>query len=279
MPEIGVYDPTIGRTTSGEEDAAMQAFKVGLLEHGESVQNYYHGERCQQPNAVMFGWGKSRHMEVVEGQKLIGGRVLGINFGALRRERGYYVIGWDGLNNSGCYYNQASESGRWHKLGLSISPWRSSHGKKVVLACQVPTDGSVSSIDIVEWCQRMVSEIRGFTDREIIFRPHPLARSITPSISGATRSERDFREDLKESWAVVTYNSTSSGFAVLDGVPVFTFNDQSFAWDVSLHNVESIESPLLCDREQWAYDLAYTQWTLDEMRSGKAWDWLKRGAS
>ena len=278
MSEIGFYLPTPDRSTSGEELVAIESFRLGLISHGETVFAYQHGERCQQQNAVMFGWGKLRNNEVCKNQLTIGGKVLGINFGAVRRDRGYYVAGWNGPSNLGQYYNEKSNSDRWDVLDLHTTPWGWWKGSKIILACQVPTDGSVQSIDIIDWCRRATLEIRRYTDREIIFRPHPLAREITPSIPGTTRSERSFQEDLHEAWAVVTYNSTSSGLAVLEGVPVFSLNEQSFAWGVSSHELSQIENPARPNRWQWACDLAYVQWTLEEMRSGLAWDHLKRGA-
>jgi hypothetical protein len=50
----------------------------------------------------------------------------------------------------------------------------------------------------------------------------------------------------------------------------------SMAWDVTEHDLSRIEFPIKPDRDQWAANLAYTQWTMDEMARGWAWAHLFR---
>ena len=41
------------------------------------------------------------------------------------------------------------------------------------------------------------------------------------------------------------------------------------------NDLSNLENPNLSfDRNQWAYNLAYTQWTREEMEEGKAWSHL-----
>lgn len=276
MTRIAIFTPTPGRETSGEELEVMLAFVDGILRHGETPKFYRHGDLHDEEFSVMFGWNKLRHNDIVNRQRIIGGRVLGINFGSLQRKLGYYTIGWDGLNNEGSYFNENSTAERWNKLGLTIEPWRVS-GQHIILVCQVPTDGSVHQVDIIEWCKEKVEELKKFSDREIIFRPHPLARMVTPSLKGTVRSEKPFEEDLKNAWAVVSYSSTSSGLSVLSGIPALTFHPCSVAYPVSSHDIAEIESPKMPELKQWAYNLANTQWSLREIRDGSAWAVLKQG--
>jgi hypothetical protein len=83
-------------------------------------------------------------------------------------------------------------------------------------------------------------------------------------------------EDLQGAHAVVTFNSNTGVDAVIAGVPIFTIDRGSMAWEVSDHDLSEIEKPNLYDREQWAHNLAYTQWTMAEMAGGWAWSHLFR---
>lgn len=273
--KIIFYEPTLDRQTSAEERKVLEAMATGLSDvYGETIEwsDYQSGSPASV--AVMFSWGKLSHREVLKRQALVHGKTLVINFGSLKRSDGYYTVGWNGLNGRAEYLNYASPPDRWERLGIKLKPWKSD-GRNIIVTGQVPSDGSVAQIDILQWCEEQVLNLRCLTDRPIIFRPHPLARDISPNMPGATRSEKSFEEDLKDAWAVVTYNSTSSSMAVIDGVPIFTADRGSMAWEVSRHELKSIDHPLRCDRVQWAYNLAYTQWTVGEIRSGFAWGHLK----
>ena len=76
------------------------------------------------------------------------------------------------------------------------------------------------------------------------------------------------QEVLKRSWVMVTYSSGAAVDALIEGVPCITFSPASMAWPVSDHRLECIERPTLFAREQWLYDLAYAQWSPEEMREG-----------
>jgi hypothetical protein len=69
----------------------------------------------------------------------------------------------------------------------------------------------------------------------------------------------------------VTFNSNSAVDAVLAGVPAYVEDEGGMAFDVASHTVGEIHRP---DRAQWAHDLAYCQWTVDEMASGATWEHL-----
>lgn len=120
----------------------------------------------------------------------------------------------------------------------------------------------------------MAHVIQQVTDREIIFRPHPLAKM--PPIHGLDYSTCPIKEDLDRAYSVVTFNSNTAVEAVMDGIPSFSFDVGSMAYEVTSHNLNTLETPLVFDRQQWANNLAYAQWTLDEMKKGEAWEHLFR---
>jgi hypothetical protein len=73
--------------------------------------------------------------------------------------------------------------------------------------------------------------------------------------------------------ALITWSSAAAVMAVLAGVPVVTMGPCAaapMAGDIA--DVENLPQP---ERESWAGVLADNQWTLDEMRAGKAWEALR----
>ena len=66
---------------------------------------------------------------------------------------------------------------------------------------------------------------------------------------------------------MVNWSSNPATHAVINGVPVFVGPD-SLSFDVGCPNLASINAPVMPDRTQWLNDLAYTEWTLDEIEQG-----------
>ena len=73
---------------------------------------------------------------------------------------------------------------------------------------------------------------------------------------------------LPSCYATVSFNSNGGVESVLAGIPTVCQDKGSMAWDVAEKNLGNIEQISLPDRTQWAYNLAYTQWTTKEMEQG-----------
>jgi hypothetical protein len=160
---------------------------------------------------------------------------------------------------------------RWSRLNTPIKDYRS-NGEHILLCGQVPWDTAVQHIDYKKWCKDIVREIKAHTDRKIIFRPHPLARKAIPQIKGTLLSNKPtIKDDLRNCWATIAFNSNSSVESVLEGIPSFVCDKGSMGWEVSNKDFSLLENPELFERKQWAHDLAYSQWTLEEMFNGQTW--------
>lgn len=85
-------------------------------------------------------------------------------------------------------------------------------------------------------------------------------------------------DDLTGAWAVVAFNSNAGVEATLAGIPAFAADPGAMGYSILNHDLSTIESPAMPDRTGWLYDLAYTQWTLDEIAAGMAIEhlWNKR---
>jgi hypothetical protein len=55
---------------------------------------------------------------------------------------------------------------------------------------------------------------------------------------------------------------------------VIAIDRGSMAWDMARHEITL--KRITPNRDQWLYDLAYKQWTLEEIAAGEAWEHLKK---
>ena len=257
---------------------ALKALCSGVSKQ-EEVFLEYNGEYRPCDLAVTWSIYKTRlpstkNREVIHReQKSLGKKVIVIEKGYINRNK-YYSVGYDSQNGWANFRNKDMPSDRFHALGVELKEYRK-RGSHILLCGQVPWDTSVQHLDYEEWCRSIVGEIKKHTNRPIIFRPHPLAAGAFTQIAGAkTSNKKTLEEDLEDCWAAVSYNSNALVLAAIKGIPIFACSDGSMALEISEDFVD-LDNPKLYNREQWAYNIAYSQWTLDEMRSGRTWKHLK----
>ena len=243
-----------------------EAMRAGLARHGIQADFASYDEPRPCDVAVVWGWKQSRVIES-------GARILCMERGHLQDRMVYASLGWDGLGNRG-RYPKAPDGERWERLfGRLLEPWKD--GTHVVVFGQCPGDAALTGMasSFQAWAQRVVDEARGF-GLPIIYRPHPviLQRGDTWHPNGASLSELSLRQDIERAAIAITYNSTSGVECVLAGAPTITLDEGAMAWPVSAHE---ILVPPMPDRTAWCHDMAYTNWTIDEIADGTAWELLR----
>jgi len=174
----------------------------------------------------------------------------------------YFAVGLNGVGGYAEYNNANSPSDRWEALGIELKPWRRWWGDYDLVVGQVPWDTTVQHMDHAAWCRDTVQKLLDH-NRKVLFRPHPNMRDqlhhygkIACPITTGSRGEDFARADR-----VITYCSTLGVQSVVEGIPTVALDKGSMAWGVSVHDIYSCVMP---DREQWAYNLAYAQWRIDE---------------
>jgi hypothetical protein len=126
--------------------------------------------------------------------------------------------------------------------------------------------------NIVDWVTNTIKQLRQYTDREIIVRPHP--RFPIGLITGATienpqavvGSYDGWNLDYQQYHCVVNHNSGPSVQAVINDVPVIC-DTSSLAADMSIAYSE-IENPPSKDRSNWFINLCQTEYLIDEIAAG-----------
>jgi hypothetical protein len=208
--------------------------------------------------------------------------VLVTDLGFLRRDRGFYQIGVDGLN---WLPPKPCPPDRFKALEVVLHRKRPG-GDYILITGQKPGDGShhMSAGELAKMYRGWIDEIRGQTDREIVFRPHPKEGSAHGEVrlEGVTHDlpsdekSGGLAEAIAGAWCVVTHNSTTGTDALIAGVPVFSDPGAQYG---ALANIgwEALEAPSFptakARRDHFAR-VAYAQWTLDELADGSAVEFI-----
>lgn len=135
----------------------------------------------------------------------------------------------------------------------------------------------MSGAQMATMMREMVAACRAaHPDLPVVVRPHPLDTQMVPSdIYGAddisVGNKETIREAMRNAAAVVVYNSTSGWDAIAAGVPVVTFARRElcsyYPYTTALTNLVKLTNR---QRHDALHRAAGAQWTLDEMRSGRA---------
>lgn len=171
---------------------------------------------------------------------------------------------------------------RWKALKLDIVPWRPTgpHRREVLFCgssqkyCNWHDLGPAT-----DYAKGVFERLRAVTKRPLAYRPKPSWRDAVP-IEGTRYSTEDerFESAVKSAFVVVTYGSNAAFEALLRGVPAVVLGDgiaRPLA-RTSLDDVESPYKPAVAEVRKLACNVAYQQWSVDEVASGAAWEHFRR---
>lgn len=179
------------------------------------------------------------------------------------------------ITSAGIYPQVDSyDYGRAKKLGLYLQPTQPRRRPAILLAGQHQYshqwDG-MPSVD--EWLQQTINEIRQYTDRQIVLRPHPRQRIGEVSGKDVIKDQPFKLPNTYDQFninfdyhCVVNYCSGPSVQSAIAGTPVIC-SQASLAYPVSMP-MENIEKPFIPDRAGWFTKLVHTEWTVDEITQG-----------
>ena len=145
------------------------------------------------------------------------------------------------------------DSARLKKINLKFKPKRTS-GEFIILS--VNTDYIYNFFGVKDWVANTINELKKYTDRKIYLHKKG--------------SEVPLDYLFKKAWAFVSFASSAGIKAMIEGVPAhYTYKTME-----EINSLEEIESGKI--NYKIFSNLAYSQWTLKEMESGKAWEFLQK---
>ncbi len=159
---------------------------------------------------------------------------------------------------------------RLDRLGVQVQPWRTG-GDTIVIAGSTGKSCIEHGIGYRAWEARVASQLRDCGKR-VVYRPKPTDRNRAP-LKGVEYDEGPLAETLSRACALVTHHSNAAVDALVAGVPVHCETGVAAAFSIPLEQVAN--PPCLEGREQFLSDVAWLNWSVDEMRSGAAWAHMK----
>jgi len=283
-------------------------------DYGEALEGpdrKYPGPTSDTDAACTFGV-KGRSREIIETHRQMRIATLMFDKGYYRGkgEAGhteYSRISVNGPDPVAYMMLTRRNSERWNRLGFEIKalPTKRNAGHILICASSEKYHDFHRLPAPHEWTVGLVSQLKKLTERHIVYRPKPSStqpqvgvvdtddpdemrkalehyRAVlfrNKAIPGASFSNGASKigDALRGCHVVVTHGSAAAMDALLYGVPAICLGN-SIARPVSetdIAKVDTPKTPTEVERAVWCNQLAWCQWTTQELRSGEAWSHLK----
>jgi hypothetical protein len=155
---------------------------------------------------------------------------------------------------------------RFKNFKKKFQPWKK-EGRKILIAAPDEKPMKFYGLNLEEWLESTINEIKKHTDRPIEVRRRNKLRLDRMTVDTL---EQALNNDV---FALVTYNSNAAVESIFHGIPVFVLAPACAAGPMGKRTLSEIENPFYPEREQlqhWANHLAYGQFHISEIKSGKA---------
>lgn len=185
---------------------------------------------------------------------------------------GYHKVSVNSRHPTKYFQREKHSPARFKQLGLAIEPWRKNKDGHILVAGMSAKAAIAEGLDPEIWERNTIHGLSLHTNREIIYRPKPNWSSARPIRGSTIQRKVELVDALKGCHSVVTHHSNVAVDALLAGIPTYCWH--GIATPLSLQNIH--DDPVYPEgREQWAWDAAYCQWSVDEMSKGLPWKHLK----
>lgn len=260
--------------TALQSEPVWQAFLEGARKNGfEPVENSMSAD-CAVIWSVLWSGRMRNNKTVYDHYRNQGKPIFIIEVGALKRGI-TWKISINNITSQGLYANTLNlDVDRPRKLGIFPYPYRQNRKQDIVIALQHRKSLQWQGLPAPDtWLREKISEIRKYSDRPIVVRPHPRdgvkifkEKSVIfeqPKKIVDTYDEFDLKFDCH---CLINHNSGPAIQAAINGVPVIC-DVTSLASPLS-NKISEIEQLSMPDRTQWLIELSHTEWLLDEIRQG-----------
>ena len=254
----------------------FEAFENSLIAAGHTVCNDDMHSDVAVIWSVLWHGRMYRNKSVWDHYRKTGRNVIVLEVGGIQRGT-TWKVGLNGVNRDAYFGTTGNSSDRVQKLNLHKKPWRSSgdyilicgqHNKSLQWEGQPPMS---------QWIMDTIDIIQNYSDRPIVFRPHPRCRldAIELQYKNVYRQEPIKQANSYDTFdmhfdnvhATVSWNSNPGVHSVIEGIPAFV-GPASLAYPVGNSDLKKIETPLMPDRTQWLNDYAWTEFTIEEIAQG-----------
>ena len=258
--------------------AIFDAFEQGLKAQGHEIVD--NNEDVSVIWSVLWHGRMSPNKQIYDRCRANNRPVIVIEVGNLKRNETWRIClnHINGLGEFGA--DNDLDLDRPEKLGIKLKnidhEWRKD---EILIATQHEKSLQWQGMpSMAEWTAQTIINLRKYTDKTIIIRPHP--RSPMPGIEHEflnvirqqplqiKGSYDDF--DIEYNYhCVINHNSGPPIHAAIAGTPVIT-GKSSLAYPMSdvIENIENPKLPNDDDRLAWFTKLTHCEWTVPEIKQG-----------
>lgn len=178
------------------------------------------------------------------------------------------------------YLSEAQhEAKRWDEFGPRPKPWRepTPNGHIILAGSSLKYHQFHGLPHPTAYFEQIVAELRRYTDRPIHYRPKPSWRAAEPIEGTEFVPTGSFEDRAAGAHAIITHGSNAALIGMLSGIPSIILGNGVMR-PISSTELGEIEQPRLAsddERVQLLANLAWSQYTLREFRSGMAWSNIK----
>lgn len=264
---------------NGGSSKTCPAMEAGARRFGYHTTVFADTQYCPEQGAyydVAVFWGYVETLQAVMRDYSAAGKpAVYLDLGYWKRDQ-YFKVSVNARHPTAYFQRRYHDDVRRKLFGVEPQLWRKVVGGHILLAGMGAKAAWAEKLEPVESFEReVVKLLKMRTDRPIVYRPKPSWSGAKP-IEGTRFSPRaePLEELLANSFAVVTHHSNVAVDGLVAGVPAFAL--QGVAAPMGSSYFLTIGEPFYPhNREQWLNDVAYCQWSLDEMRDGTVWRHLK----
>lgn len=193
------------------------------------------------------------------------------------------------------YLNDNPKSEKWdymkRECDIEIKPYKRK-GDKIYICCNRGSGGySGHGVNAAEWAIETAQKLRQHTDRPIVVRTHsgmghPTAAEDIKKLYEAKNHINNFDihspgnnypdlvQEVKDSYAVVIFTSSSGAPAIIEGKPLFVTHPTGYLTPMNAGELSDIENPNYdLDRDKFLHGLGEAHWTLEQIENG---DYFKK---
>lgn len=249
-------------------DYPKSAVNYGIINSGNEPEHNYH-----QANAIVtwnnYGTAKKIADKIVAN----GGIHLAMENGYMLREEGWYAVGLNGYAGLDKRNVNPAGTDRFNSLDLPISMWNNNERGHILVCAQ--RGGGYSPLAMNnDWPNWIIKQIRKYTRKPIVFRPHPARRRVPDILDNVIIEESLSLQDLLEdAYCLVTHSSNCGNEALLAGIPVVCTSEYaSFAKQASRLGDGFASLYKAKNRRAYFNQLACRQFSLKEISQGDIWN-------
>lgn len=264
------------------------AMKTGILNSGDTIVDTYEEADAIVIWSNLFVGRMAPNQEIWDRAKRDNKPIVVLEIGNILRGETWRV-GLNGINRNADFGKGDIDMKRHKLFNVKMKPWSQKKDGYVVICTQRPDSVQWEGmVDSVQWITETIDEIKKYTNRGIVIRPHPRDRITNydavfekhkdniyfdaPKVSG--QDKVNFERIKEYAWCVVNYCTGPGIQALFEGIPVIV-GEPSLAYPHTTL-MENIETPKMEDRLGWFNQLCHTEWFVSEIAEGKPWRRLKQ---